>query len=151
MVATGSSIVANLDRLSVQLTLSGLRGTDGLSPASDGFRDGNLKGLVISLDSGTGGTFQIGPDDGAVHRIEATIRDTWATGATLNLGSASVSTAASSQDMIGRIDIAIQEVVQTRGDLGALQNRLSANINANAVMAENDQANLAAASVLNLL
>tara|TARA_B100000676_G_scaffold201772_1_gene198152 strand:- start:306 stop:467 length:162 start_codon:yes stop_codon:yes gene_type:complete len=53
--------------------------------------------------------------------------------------------------VICRIDIAIQEVVQTRGDLGALQNRLSANINANAVMAENDQANLAVASVLNLL
>ena len=34
----------------------------------------------------------------------------------------------------------IREVVRTRGDLGALQNRLSANINANAVMAENDQA-----------
>ncbi len=61
-------------------------------------------------------------------------------GSVLNLGSASVSTAGASQAVIGSIDLAIQQVVRTRADVGALQNRLSANINANAVMAENDQA-----------
>jgi flagellin len=140
VVASGSAIIANFDRLGVQLTLSGQKPVDGLSPATDGFRDGDLDGLALAVESGTGGSFQIGPDDGAVHRIEATIRDMRATGNILNLGSATVSTAAASQGVIGSIDLAIQEVVRTRGDLGALQNRLSANINANAVMAENDQA-----------
>ena len=140
VVASGSAIVANFDRLGVQLTLSGQKPADGLAPATDGFRDGDLDGLILEVESGTGGSFQIGPDDGAVHRIEATIRDMRATGNILNLGSASVSTASSSQNVISSIDLAIGEVVRTRGDLGALQNRLSANINANAVMAENDQA-----------
>lgn len=139
-VATGSAIIANFDRLGIQLTLSGQRPADGIFPATDGFRDGDLDGLAISIEAGAGGTFQIGPDDGAVHRIQATIRDMRASGTLLNLGSASVSTAASSQGVIASIDLAIRGVVRTRGDLGALQNRLSANINANAVMAENDQA-----------
>ena len=139
-VATGSAIMANFDRLGIQLTLSGQRPADGINPATDGFRDGDLDGLAISIEAGASGTFQIGPDNGAVHRIQATIRDMCASGTILNLGSASVSTAASSQSVIATIDLAIREVVRTRGDLGALQNRLSANINANAVMAENDQA-----------
>lgn len=140
VVASGSAIVANFDRLGIQLTLSGQKSADGLSPATDGFRDGDLDGLAIAVESGTGGAFQVGPDDGAVHRLEATIRDMRASGVVLNLGAASVSTAGSSQSAISSIDLAIREVVRTRGDLGALQNRLSANINANAVMAENDQA-----------
>ncbi len=140
LVATGSSILVNFDRLGLQLTLSGQKSADGVNPATDGFRDGDLDGLSITVEAGAGGTFQIGPDDGAVHRISATIRDMRASGRVLNLGSASVSTAASSQGVISSIDLAIREVVRTRGDLGALQNRLAANINANSVMAENDQA-----------
>jgi flagellin len=139
-VATGSAIIANFDRLSVQLTVSGQRPAEGINPASDGFRDGDLDGLALLVESGAGGSFQIGPDDGAVHRIQASIRDMRASGNNLNRGSASVSTAASSQNVISSIDLAISAVVRTRGDLGAIQNRLSANINANSVMAENDQA-----------
>ena len=45
-----------------------------------------------------------------------------------------------SQAAISNIDIAIQEVVRTRGGLGAIQNRLGTNIRANSVMAENDRA-----------
>ena len=140
VVASGSAVVANFDRLGVLLTLSGQRAADGLNPATAGFRDGDLDGLALVIDRGSSGAFQIGPNDGAVNRIEATIRDMRASGAALNLSATSVSTALASQGAIGNIDVAIQEVVRTRGDLGALQNRLSANINANAVMAENDQA-----------
>lgn len=140
VVATGSAVVANFDRLGIQLTLSGQKPADGIMPATDGFRDGDLDGLTLEVESGTGGQFQIGPDDGSVHRLEATIRDMRASGSILNLGATSVSTASSSQGAISSVDLAITEVVRTRGDLGALQSRLSANINANAVMAENDQA-----------
>ena len=50
------------------------------------------------------------------------------------------SAAAASPGVISSIDLAIRAVVRTRGDLGAIQNRLAANINANSVMAEHDQA-----------
>ena len=140
VVASGSSIIANFDRLGIQLVLGGQQAAEGINPATDGYRDGDLDGLALEIDAGTGGTFQVGPDDGAVHRIETTIRDMRASGSVLNLGSASVSSASSSQSAISTIDIAIQEVVRTRGGLGAIQNRLGTNIRANAVMAENDQA-----------
>ena len=140
VVASGSSIIANFDRLGIQLVLGGQQAAEGINPATDGYRDGDLDGLALEIDAGTGGTFQVGPDDGAVHRIETTIRDMRASGSVLNLGSASISSASSSQSAISTIDIAIQEVVRTRGGLGAIQNRLGTNIRANAVMAENDQA-----------
>ncbi len=140
VVASGSSVVANFDRLGIQLVLSGQNAAEGINPATDGYRDGDLNGLALEIESGTGGTFQVGPDDGSVHRIETTIRDMRASGAVLNLGSASVSSASASQSAILNIDIAIQEVVQTRGGLGSIQNRLGTNIRANEVMAENDQA-----------
>jgi flagellin len=140
VVATGSSVVAHFDRMGVTLTLSGQKPAQGSIPATDGYRDGDLDSLILQVDPGTGGTFQVGPDEGAVHRIEATIQDLRASGAVLNLSSASVSTIASSRSAISRIDQAIGQVVRSRGGLGALQNRFRSSIEANAVMAENDQA-----------
>ena len=51
------------------------------SRAFDADRDGDLDGLDIEIDSGVGGQFQVGPRDGAVHRIEMSISDMRATGA----------------------------------------------------------------------
>ncbi|MCZ6632410.1 MAG: flagellin [bacterium] len=140
VVATGSSVVANFDRLGVQLTLSGQKVAQGLNPATDGYRDGDLNNLALVIDTGTGGTFQVGPDDGAVHRLEVNINDMTASGANLNLGSLSVSTLSSSQSAILSIDLAIKNVTKARGDLGAVQNRLAFSIQATGVMLENDQA-----------
>jgi flagellin len=50
IVATGSSVVANFDRLGLQLTLSGQKQAQGQDPAIDGYRDGNLGGRVIQID-----------------------------------------------------------------------------------------------------
>lgn len=100
VVASGSSIVANFDRLGIQLVLGGQQAAEGINPATDGYRDGDLDGLALEIDAGTGGIFQVGPDDGAVHRIETTIRDMRASGSVLNLGSASVSSVSSSQSAI---------------------------------------------------
>ena len=124
VVATGSAIVANFDRLGVQLTLSGQRNSTLTSPAIDGYRDGELDGLTLTIGSGTGGSFQIGPDDGAVHRLEVNITDMSATGVNLNLDGISISTLESSRGVISGIDLAIQKVASVRGDLGAIQNRL---------------------------
>jgi flagellin len=137
VVATSSAIVANFDRLGIQLTLSGQKAAEGLNPATDGYRDSDLNGTALVIDGGTGGTFQVGPNDGAVHRIEINIEDMRSSGAVLNLGSSSVSSLSGAQSSIETIDLAIQTVAQQRGDLGAFQNRLAFNIRANENTIEN--------------
>jgi flagellin len=140
VVATGSAIVANFDRLGIQLTLNGQKGATALDPATDGYRDADLDGTALVIDSGTGGTFQVGPDDGQVHRIEINIADMRASGSVLNLGSSSTSSLSGAQSAIGSIDLAISTVAQQRGTLGAFQNRLAFNIRANENAIENIQA-----------
>jgi flagellin len=140
VVPTGSAIVANFDRLGILLTLSGQRNGTLTSPATDGYRDGELDGLTLNIESGTGGSFQIGPDDGAVHRLEVNISDMSATGVNLNLSGLSVSTLESSRGSISGIDHAIQKVASVRGDLGAIQNRLGFTIRSLENAFENVQA-----------
>ncbi len=125
VVASGSAIVANFDRLGIQLVMSGQRAAEGINPATDGYRDGELDGRSLVVNQGVGGTFQIGPDDGAVHRLEANVSDMRATAGVINLGGVSLSTQSASQNAITSIELAITNVSQVRGDLGALQNRLS--------------------------
>jgi len=137
VVATGSSIIANFDRLGVQLTLSGLKDAEGINPATDGYRDGDLNTTILQIDSGAGGQFQVGPGDGAVHRIEVSIADMRATGTILNLGSTTIADAPTAQSSISDIDLAITNVAQQRGDLGAFQNRLAFNIRSNENAIEN--------------
>jgi len=132
--------VANFDRLGIQLTLSGARGANQFTPASDGYRDGELDGLVLQVDSGTGGSFQIGADNTAVDRFEVSIKDMSATGAVLNLSGTSVSTITSARSLIDTVDLAIQTVAQQRGDLGAIQNRLGFTVRALENTIENVQA-----------
>ena len=124
VVATGSSIVANFDRLGIQLTLTGQRDATSAYPLSDGFRDGELNGLTMVVDSGTGGSFQIGPHNRFVDRFEVSIGDMRASGAKMNLSGVSVSTLESARSIITTVDLAINTVAQQRGDLGAIQNRL---------------------------
>jgi flagellin len=140
VVATGSSIVANFDRLGIQLTLSGQKNGEGINPATDGYRDTDLDGALLVVNSGTGGTFQVGPDDGAVHRIEVNVNDMSATGAVLGMGGNSIASQSSAQASITSVDLAITRVAQQRGDLGAFQNRLAFNIRANENASENIQA-----------
>jgi len=140
VVASGSSIVANFDRLGIQLTLSGQADATTSDPALAGYRDGDLEGLAVTIDAGDGGTFQVGPDDGSVHRILLSIKDMKATGAVLSLGSTAVSRIETAQAAITSVDLAINNVTMQRGDLGAIQNRLSFNMRANENAIENIQA-----------
>ena len=140
VVATGSSIVANFDRLGVQLTLSGQKAASGINPATDGYRDSDLDATQLVINSGVGGTFQVGPRDGAVHRIEINVEDMSASGAVLNMGGNSIASMSSAQASITSVDLAITRVAQQRGDLGAFQNRLAFNIRANENASENIQA-----------
>ena len=120
-VATGTTIVANFDRLGVQVTLAG----SNVSNATGNYSDGDLNDTTIVIDSNTGGSFQVGPDDGINNRIEVGIQDMRASGAILNLNTTAVGTLDSSRAAISEIDQAIFKVSNQRGDLGAYMNRLA--------------------------
>lgn len=120
-VATGTTAVANFDRLGVQVTLAG----HSVTNATGSYVDGDLDAQTIVVDAGTGGSFQVGPDDGINNRIEITIEDMRASGPKLNLNTTSVATITASRTAITTIDQAINKVSGQRGDLGAWMNRLS--------------------------
>ncbi|MFH1569136.1 MAG: flagellin [Gemmatimonadota bacterium] len=120
-VASGTTAVANFDRLGIQVTLAGA----GVTNATGSYVDGDLDGTSIIVNPGTGGSFQVGPDDGINNRIEVTIGDMRASGPLLNLNTTSVATLQSSRSSITQIDEAINKVSGQRGDLGAWMNRLA--------------------------
>ena len=141
-VATGTTVTANFDRLGIQVSLAGAS-VDG-APGS--YQDGDLNGTSVVIEAGTGGTFQIGPRDGAVHRIEVSVADMRASGGELNLNTSSVSTISNAQGAITSVDSAINRVAQQRGDLGAFQNRLNFAISFTESSIENIQASEASIS-----
>ncbi len=141
-VATGSQIVANFDRLGVQVTLAG----PSVSNATGAYTDGDLDTENIVVTEATGGSFQVGPTDNAFNRIEVNVADMSATGTELNLTTAAVSTISSSRSAITAVDGAITAVAQQRGDLGAFQNRLAFAISYTENEIENIQASEASIS-----
>jgi flagellin len=120
-VATGTSMIANFDRLGIQVTLAGA----DVDNSTGSYTDGGLDAQTIIINGGTGGSLQVGPDDGVNDRIELSIDDMRASGALLNLNTTSIATLASSRGSITTIDEAIFKVANQRGDLGAYQNRLA--------------------------
>jgi len=140
VVATGASIVANFDRLGIQLILTGNRDASSAGPASDGYRDGGLDGKELVIGSSLIGSIQVGANATAVDRIELTIEDMSASGTRLNLSGLSVSTLTGSRTAISSLDLAIDIVSAARGDLGAQQNRLGFTVAKNNVAVENMQA-----------
>jgi len=120
-VATGTAVVANYDRLGIQVTLAGAE----VDNATGSYSDGDLNGTEIVIENGTGGSFQVGPNDGAYNRIEVSIEDMRASGSVLNLNTTSVATMDTSRSSITQIDEAINKVSNQRGDLGAFMNRLA--------------------------
>ena len=141
-VATGTQIVANFDRVGVQVTLAGA----SVSNATGSYSDGDLEAQTIVVAAGTGGSFQVGPTDRAYNRIEVNVGDMSASGANLNLNTASVATISSARSSITSIDQAITRVSQERGELGAFQNRLSFTIAYTENEIENIQASEASIS-----
>jgi flagellin len=128
VVATGTSAVANFDRLGVILTLD------------QRYRDGDLDGFSLEISSGTGGSFQVGPDDKVVDRIEFGMSDMRASGAELNLNVTSISSLVSARESIPYIDLAISRVASQRADIGAIQNRLAFTVSSANNAIENIQA-----------
>ena len=113
VVATGTTAVANFDRIGLILNLD------------DRYRDGDLDGLTLLISQGTGGSFQVGPDNKVVDRIEFGLDDMRASGPELNLNTTSVATLLSARGTITILDLAIDRVASERADIGAIQNRLA--------------------------
>ena len=135
-VATGTQIVANFDRLGIEVTLAG----DSVIGATGAFEVGELNGTKIEIEAGTGGSYQVGPTDSDFNRIEVAVRDMRATGNILNLGDSNVSDFTGARTAITAIDEAINEVSMQRGTLGAVQNRLAFTISYTENEIENIQA-----------
>ena len=135
-VATGTQIAVNFDRLGVQINLAGPQ-VDG---AAGQFGDGDLDGRQLVVSAGTGGSFQVGPTDASFNRIEVSISDLRASGDRLNLDGTAVADADSARQAITAVDRAAEAVARQRGDLGAVQNRLSFTLAASENAIENIQA-----------
>ena len=142
VVATGTQVVANFDRLGVQVTLAGAN----VANATGSYADGDLDGQNIVIEAGTGGSFQVGPTDRSYNRIEVNVADMSATGVNLNMTGASVGSISTARSSITVIDAAITTVAQQRGDLGAFQNRLGFTIAYTENEIENIQASEASIS-----
>ena len=120
-VASGTSVIANFDRLGLHVTLAGANA----SGATGSYTDGDLSGTIIAIEEGTGGVFQVGPSEGFVNRIEVNFEDLSGTGNYLNLGSLGIDAINSARASIATIDQAVANVANERGKMGAVQNRLN--------------------------
>ena len=121
VVATGTQVTANFDRLGIQLTLAGAE----VAGITTGFVEGALNGRELIIEEGTGGSFQVGATDAAFNRLEVSVPDMQASGDQLNLSAASLASLSTSRSALTAIDSAVTQVAQQRGNLGALQNRLA--------------------------
>ena len=124
----GETITANFSELGISLTLNAA------------YDDQDLDGKIVVVDSGDGGQFQVGADNDANNRISFSIGNLKATGSTLSLSSADISSRSNAQTALTSIDAAINQVNSQRSSLGSVQNRLGytiANVNN---QAENIQA-----------
>ena len=135
-VSAGTSVIADFDRLGVQVTLAG----SNLAGASGDYVDGELDGQTIVVEQSTGGSFQVGPSESIDDRIEVGFSDLRTTGSQLNLGSISIETIGNARESLASIDQAISNVSKERGKIGAVQNRLDSTITNTENEIENIQA-----------
>jgi len=135
-VATGTTVVANFDRLGIRVSLAGV----GAGVISGDYRDGDLGAATLLVEGGTGGVFQVGPKDSFVNRLEVGLPDLRASGNELDLGHLSISSLTTARQALTGLDQAIVTVAAERGKLGSLQNRLEFAISYN----ENEIVNIRA-------
>jgi flagellin len=133
-----SGALIRMRELAVQAS-TGTLGADERKYLNNEFQD--LNGAAS-----TGISFQVGlnnvTDDRITASIAGTTGNTYASklgivGGGANLGAQAVSTATKAQTSLSIIDKAIKDISGTRGDLGAIQNRLSITVNNLATQREN--------------
>ncbi len=134
-VATGTVMVANFDRLGVQVDLAG----NQVVGAAGSYADGELDGQTITIVTGTGGDFQLGSTAEAADRLQYDFPDMTTNAGLLNLGLASINTQASARAAMNAVDLAIDRTAQERGSVGAVMNRLDFTISFSTNSIENIQ------------
>lgn len=97
---------------------------------------------LLNGASSAGVDFQVGLNDNSNDRITvsiSTVRTSSLGGATAGscMSAQTISTMSGARDTLGVIDLAIQDVSNVRGDLGAVQNRLQTTVNNLATQREN--------------
>ena len=98
--------------------------------------DGNKKDLVFSaIKNGAGLTLQIGDTSEDFNQMNVSVGDMHT--AALGIADIDISTQAGAKAAVDKIKSAINSVSSTRGDLGAIQNRLEHTINNLSVTSEN--------------
>ena len=120
-VESGTTTVANFDRLGIQVSLSGV----GAFGATGDYEEGELDTKTIVIEEGVGGVFQVGPRDNITDRIEVGIGDLRASGNALNLANLSLNNITMARASIAVVDQAVNTITSERGRLGVLQNRIS--------------------------
>lgn len=135
VVAQGTKVIANFDRLGIEVTLagSGALRTEGAGE----YLAGDLEGETIVVEDTDGGFFQVGPSLSPADQIAFDLPDLRASGDLLNLDKVSMSSQTSARAAIQRIDQAIFTVSAERGRIGALLNRLTHSISFSANEIEN--------------
>ena len=136
VVATGTSVVANFDRLWIQVTLAGAN----ISGATGNYEDGDLDNTDLLIEGGSNGGFQIGPRDSQVNRLDLDIADLRGSGDALGLDQLSITSQSTARQALNGLDRAIATVSSERGKLGAVQNLLSHTISFSENEIENIQA-----------
>lgn len=120
-----------IDRENLQKEVTSL--TDEINRIAQGT---NFNGLnLLDGTQSSGLTLQIGDTSDTFNQLTVTIKNMDATSLTLN--NIDISTQSGAQGAVATIKAAINAVSGTRGDLGALQNRLEHTINNLGVTSEN--------------
>jgi len=144
-----SGILIRMRELAVQSS------TGTLGDEERGYLDNEFSQLVDEIDrissvtdfngtqlldgSASGGiNIQVGTSSGADNQIKVSVTDSSASG--IGVDGLGISTAAGAQSALATIDTAISTVSETRGSLGAAQNRLSITVNNLATQRENTAA-----------
>ena len=140
--ATGT--VGSTERATIQLEFSALRNEIDRIAATTQFNgqglvDGSLASTVSSANQVL---IQVGIDSGANSRINLNeqINLTAVTSSSLGIDSLSVTAAAQALTTLDTINTAISKVTQARGQVGAVQNRLTRSVGNLSVSIENLQA-----------
>lgn len=139
------SVAANANTVwSVSTSVKGKPGeimlTEQTGATAAGFNFSKLQNIQDSVglvSQGTGLNLQIGDTSDKYNQMKVGVTDMHAK--TLGIAGLDVSTADAAHDSIDKIQKAINSVSSTRGDLGAIQNRLEHTSNNLSVMKENIQ------------
>ena len=110
------AVIAGINKISDQTGVVASVATDAVGVAIDGIKLTNSNGGEVSIKYGDNAAASIGTDTGLLERNS--------TSGAGSIASVDISSAAGAQSAIDVIDTALEQVNETRSDLGAINNRL---------------------------